>query len=197
MTNSPSWVEQTGGAARGVSVTVVLCALAAFFEGVDLQVAGVAAAGIVPEFKPNPQHLGVFFSASTLGLVCGALVGGRLSDWLGRKRVLVASVAAFGVFSLLAASASTMNELVGARFLTGLGLGGAFPILVALTAESSTAVRRNSNVTIVYSAMPFGGAFVSLLSMLIAPVHWRYLFIVGGVCPAILAPIMAAYLRES
>jgi MFS transporter, AAHS family, 3-hydroxyphenylpropionic acid transporter len=197
MTNPQPRVEQTGGAARGISVTVVLCALAAFFEGVDLQVAGVAAAGIVPEFKPNPQYLGVFFSAGTLGLVCGALVGGRLSDWVGRKRVLVASVATFGAFSLLAASASTMYGLVWARFLTGLGLGGAFPILVALTAESSAAARRNSNVTIVYSAMPFGGAFVSLLSMLIAPVHWRYLFIVGGACPAIVAPIMAFYLRES
>jgi MFS transporter, AAHS family, 3-hydroxyphenylpropionic acid transporter len=197
MTNAPTWVEQDEAAARGATVTVVLCALAAFFEGIDLQAAGVAAAGIVPEFKPEPRHLGVFFSASTAGLVCGALVGGRLSDWLGRKRVLVASVAAFGVFSLLAASASTMSALVWARLLTGVGLGGAFPILVALTSESSTPARRRPNVTIVYSAMPFGGAFVSLLAMLIAPVHWRYLFIVGGLCPVIVTPIMALYLRES
>jgi MFS transporter, AAHS family, 3-hydroxyphenylpropionic acid transporter len=184
-------------APHGAALTVVLCALAALFEGIDLQVAGVAAAGIVPQFKPDPQHLGVFFSSSTLGLVCGALIGGRMSDWIGRKRVLVASVAAFGGFSLMAASASTMSDLVWARLLTGLGLGGAFPILVALTAESSTEARRSSNVTIVYSAMPFGGAIISLLSMLVAPVHWRYLFVVGGLCPVIVAPVMAAYLRES
>jgi MFS transporter, AAHS family, 3-hydroxyphenylpropionic acid transporter len=197
MTNVPLTEQRPETAVDGVAVTVMLCALAAFFEGIDLQAAGVAAAGIIPEFKPDPRHLGVFFSASTLGLVFGALIGGRLCDRIGRKRVLVGSVAVFGLFSLLAASASSMPGLVWARFLTGLGLGGAFPILVALTAESSTAARRSSNVALVYSGMPFGGAFVSLLSFLIAPVHWRALFVVGGICPVIVAPIMAVYLRES
>ena len=182
---------------KTANVTILLCALGAIFEGVDLQVAGVAAAGIIGEFKPDPQHLGIFFSASTLGLCGGALLGGRLSDRIGRKRVLIVSVAVFGVFSLLAASASTFWALTWARVLTGLGLGGAFPIFVALTAESSAPGRRSFNVAIVYSAMPFGGAVVSLLSMLMASAHWRQLFVIGGIAPLIVAPIMAAHLRES
>ncbi len=177
--------------------TILLCALGAVFEGVDVQVAGVAAAGIIAEFRPDPQRLGAFFSASTLGLCAGALLGGRLSDRIGRKRVLVMSVAVFGVFSLLAATASTMSALTWSRLLTGLGLGGAFPIFVALTAESSPSKRRSFNVALVYGAMPFGGAVVSLLSMLIAPSHWRQLFIVGGLCPLVVAPIMAIYMQES
>jgi AAHS family 3-hydroxyphenylpropionic acid transporter len=182
---------------KTANVTILLCALGAIFEGVDLQVAGVAAAGIIGEFKPDPQHLGVFFSASTLGLCGGALLGGRIADRVGRKRVLIVSVAAFGLFSLLAAYASTLWALTGARLLTGLGLGGAFPIFVALTAESSAPDRRSFNVAIVYSAMPFGGAVVSLLSMLMGSAHWRQLFIIGGIAPLIVAPIMAAHLRES
>ncbi len=182
---------------KTATVTILLCALGAIFEGVDLQVAGVAAAGIIAEFKPVPEYLGIFFSASTLGLCGGALLGGRLSDRVGRKRVLITSVAVFGLFSLLAASATTFWALTWARLLTGFGLGGAFPIFVALTAESSAPNRRSSNVALVYSAMPFGGALVSLLSMLTAPAHWRQLFIVGGIAPLIVAPIMAAYLRES
>jgi AAHS family 3-hydroxyphenylpropionic acid transporter len=177
--------------------TVVLCAIGAFFEGVDVQVAGVTAGGIIPELRPDSGHLGAFFSASTLGLVGGALVGGRLADRIGRKRVLVASVAVFGVFSMLTAFAPTMSALTWTRLLTGLGLGGAFPIFVALTAESSAPSRRSSNVALVYSAMPLGGAFVSLLSMLIAPTHWRQLFIVGGVSPLLVAPAMVLYLQES
>lgn len=182
---------------KTATVTILLCALGAIFEGADLQVAGVAAAGIVAEFKPDPRDLGIFFSASTLGLCCGALLGGRLSDWVGRKRVLIVSVAVFGLFSLLAASASTFWGLTWARLLTGLGLGGAFPIFVALTAESSAPDRRSSNVALVYSAMPLGGAVISLLSMLMAPAHWRQLFIVGGIAPLIVAPVMGAYLKES
>lgn len=182
---------------RAASLTILLCALAASFEGVELQVAGVAAAGIIPEFRPDAHQLGVFFSASTAGLCCGALLGGRLSDLIGRKRVLVASVAVFGLFSLWAASAATMPALIWARLLTGLGLGGAFPILVALTAESSAADRRSSNVAMVYAAMPLGGAAVSLLSMLLTPGHWRQLFVAGGVFPLLAVPVMALYLRES
>ena len=182
---------------KTATVTILLCALGAIFEGVDLQVAGVAAPGIVGEFKPDPQQLGIFFSASTLGLCGGALLGGRLSDWMGRKRILIASVAVFGLFSLLSAAAPSFWTLTLARLLTGLGLGGAFPIFVALTAESSFPKRRSFNVAVVYSAMPFGGAVVSLLSMLVGSAHWRQLFMIGGVAPLLVAPIMAAYLRES
>jgi MFS transporter, AAHS family, 3-hydroxyphenylpropionic acid transporter len=189
--NIPDFPHRTAG------LTIFLCALGAVFEGVDLQVAGVAAAGISAEFKPDPRLLGVFFSASTLGLCGGALLGGRLSDRIGRKRVLIASVAVFGLFSLLAATASTMQALTWARLLTGIGLGGAFPIFVALTSESSRRERRSFNVALVYSAMPLGGAIVSLCSMLIAPVHWRQLFVLGGVAPLAVAPLMALYLRES
>ncbi|HXA36601.1 MAG TPA: 3-(3-hydroxy-phenyl)propionate transporter MhpT [Steroidobacteraceae bacterium] len=188
---------QTALDGRAAMLTVFLCALGAIFEGVDLQVAGVAAAGIIPEFRPDSRLLGAFFSASTLGLVGGALLGGRMADRIGRKRVLITSVAVFGFFSMLTAYAPTMYALTWARLLTGLGLGGAFPIFVALTAESSAPSRRSSNVAIVYSAMPLGGALVSLLSMLIAPIHWRQLFIVGGVSPLLVVPVMARYLRES
>jgi MFS family permease len=112
--------------------TIILCALAALCEGVDLQAAGVAASGIAPEFKPTPGQLGTFFSASTFGLLFGALVGGRLADSVGRKAVLVASIGLFGICSLLTALAWNMPSLAWARLLTGLGLGGALPNLIAL-----------------------------------------------------------------
>jgi hypothetical protein len=45
--------------------TIIRCLVSAFCEGIDLQAAVVAAGGIVPEFKPTPEQLGTFFSAST------------------------------------------------------------------------------------------------------------------------------------
>ena len=177
--------------------TIVCCLLAAFCEGIDLQAAGVAAGGIGPEFKPNPDQLGTFFSASTFGLFIGALAGGRLADSIGRKHVLVASIAIFGVASLLTPLAWDMRSLCGARLLTGLGLGGALPNLIALVNECSAAGRRSANVALMYSGAPFGGAVASLISMSIAPSHWRWIFIAGGVAPLIIAPIMLLKLRES
>lgn len=179
------------------TTTIVCCLLAVFCEGIDLQAAGVAAGGIIPEFKPSPEQIGTFFSASTFGLFLGALIGGRLSDSIGRKRVVVTSIALFGLFSLLTPLAWDMQTLSWARFFTGLGLGGALPNLIALVNESSAPNRRNANVTLAYSGAPFGGALASLISMSLQSSHWRWIFVAGGVAPLLLAPVMLAMLRES
>jgi MFS transporter, AAHS family, 3-hydroxyphenylpropionic acid transporter len=182
---------------RALRTTIIFCLLTALCEGIDLQAAGVAAAGISAQFKPLPDQLGTFFSASTFGLFFGALCGGRLADGIGRKRVLVGSIAVFGLFSLLTPVAWDMASLAWARLLTGLGLGGALPNLIALVSESSRDNRHSANVATVYSATPFGGAVASLISMLLAASQWRWIFIVGGVIPLLLAPVMALWLEES
>jgi AAHS family 3-hydroxyphenylpropionic acid transporter len=105
----------------GRSVTILFCVLAALCEGIDLQAAGVAAAGIGAELKPSPDQFGTFFSASTFGLFFGALIGGRLADSIGRKKVMVASIGLFGLFSLLTSFASDIQSLIWARALTGQG----------------------------------------------------------------------------
>ena len=179
------------------SVTILFCVLVALCEGIDLQAAGVAAAGIGAEFRPTPDQFGTFFSASTFGLFLGALIGGRLADSIGRKKVLVASIGIFGLFSLLTSVSSSIATLSWARALTGLGLGGALPMMLALVTESSAEKHQSASVAMVYAAMPLGGAAASLLIMLIATSHWRTIFFVGGVFPLLLAPVMAVALPES
>lgn len=181
----------------GRSFTLLFCFLAALCEGIDLQAAGVAAAGIGAEFKPTPDQFGTFFSASTFGLLFGALIGGRLADSIGRKKVLVASIGLFGLFSLLTSYATGIQSLTWARALTGLGLGGGLPMLLAMVTENSTAKQQTASVASVYAAMPLGGAGASLLIMLIANSQWRVIFVVGGVIPLLLAPLMLFGLPES
>ena len=177
--------------------TMVLCFLTAICEGIDLQAAGVAASGIAAEFAPDARQLGFFFSASTAGLLVGALIGGRVSDAIGRKTVLVVSIVVFGSFSLLTPLSGDVRTLVAARFATGLGLGGAFPNLIALVSESSRQDRRSANVTLAYAGAPFGGAVASLISLIATQEHWRWVFIAGGVAPLAIAPVMAFALAES
>ncbi len=181
----------------GTHISILLCIAAALCEGIDLQSAGVAAAGIIPEYAPSPQQLGSFFSASTMGLFIGALLGGWWSDFVGRKQVLIASIAVFGLFSLLSALAWDMSSLTWARFLTGLGLGGALPNLLALVSESSAENRRSANVAMVYAGTPLGGALISLVAYLNGSGQWRAIFVIGGVVPLLLVPLMMRYLKES
>lgn len=81
-------------------------------EGLDLQAAGIAAGGIAQAFALDKMQMGWIFSAGILGLLPGALVGGMLADRYGRKRILIGSVALFGLFSLATA--------IAWDFLTGL-----------------------------------------------------------------------------
>ncbi|HET9331035.1 MAG TPA: MFS transporter [Steroidobacteraceae bacterium] len=197
MNSAPAAAASGHAATLHATALIAGCIGAALCEGFDLQAAGVAAGGIAAEFRPTPGQLGTFFSASTLGLCAGAVLGGRLSDSFGRKRTLIASIVLFGLFSLLTAACRDIHTLFWARLLTGAGLGGAFPNLLALVMESSSERRRHANVALAYSGMPFGGAVASLISMLSASAHWRVIFIVGGAAPLLLAPLLQRLLHES
>jgi MFS transporter, AAHS family, 3-hydroxyphenylpropionic acid transporter len=183
-----------GRISRSLAVTVSLCLLGAICEGFDVQAAGVAAAGLSAELHPAPGTLGLFFAASGAGLMIGALIGGRLSDYFGRKAVLVASIGAFGCFSLVTSVMPDIPLLTGARFLTGLGLGGAMPNLIALAADSSELRVRNASIAAAYAGMPLGAAAASLIVFAVPLESWRVVFRVGGVAPLIIATLMLLYL---
>ncbi|HEY6619634.1 MAG TPA: MFS transporter [Steroidobacteraceae bacterium] len=177
--------------------TILFCFLASLCEGFDIQAVGVCASGISSEFAPSSRLLGFVFSASTLGLLIGALLGGSLADSLGRKTVLIVCIASFGIVSLLTAAVPDMTGLGYARFATGLGLGGALPSIMALGAEAGEEASRRSAVAILYSGAPVGAALASVISLSITSTHWRWIFIVGGIMPLILAPLIAAFMDES
>jgi AAHS family 3-hydroxyphenylpropionic acid transporter len=181
-------------AGRAAGLIVSLCLAAALCEGFDIQIAGVSAPGIGREFHPNPAALGWFFSAANIGLLFGAVIGGRLSDRIGRKPVLIASLVLFGLFSLSASLAPDMRALTGIRFLTGLGLGGCMPNLIATAAGARGGTPRGGDIGISYIGMPLGGSIASLIAVVLPAEHWRQLFIVGGLAPFVAAAAMALFL---
>ena len=164
-------------------LVIVFCLLAALCEGFDVQAPGVASVGLRQEFASSAGWLGVLFSASNVGLLIGAIVGGRLADRFGRKAVLAASLGTFGVFSLLTALGDSMPALSALRFLTGLGLGGAMPNVIALAAESSSGNSRNTRIAVSYLGFPVGSVISSLVMLALGPDRWRLVFVVGGLVP--------------
>ena len=177
--------------------TFVLCVLAALAEGYDLQSAGVAAPRFAPLFHLDPAHLTWVFGGNTFGLFVGAIAGGRLADQFGRRGVLIASLAAFGAFSIATAFAPDASLLIAMRFLTGLGLGGALPNIIALTAEAGQDAHAARRVTLVSSGMPFGGAVAGLVMATWPGIGWQAIFWIGGLLPLVLAVVMIKALPES
>ena len=157
-----------------LTLTVGLCFLVALMEGLDLQAAGIAAVGIAHAFALDKMQMGWIFSAGILGLLPGALVGGMLADRYGRKRILIASVALFGLFSL-----------------------AALPNLIALTSEAAGPRFRGTAVSLMYCGVPIGAALAAALGFSGLASAWQTVFWVGGVIPLLLVPLLMRWLPES
>jgi AAHS family 3-hydroxyphenylpropionic acid transporter len=183
--------------ARSTAMILSLCFAAALCEGFDVQIAGVSAAGISREFHPGPGALGWFFSAANIGLMFGAIVGGRLSDRIGRKPVLVVSLAVFGLFALATTLAPDMRVLTLMRLLTGLGLGGCMPVLFATAAGARGGSPRGGDIATSYIGFPLGGSIASLLAVVLPVDHWRQLFIAGGLAPLAVAAAVAVLITRA
>ena len=191
-------MEQTETIQRkNVVMTILICFLIALIEGIDLQSAGVAAAGVREAFSLDKSALGLFFSAAILGLLPGGVIGGRLGDRMGRKKVLIVSVALFGIFSIMTALVSSYSGLLFVRFMTGVGLGAALPNLVALASESVSDKARGRAISLMYCGMPIGGVVISLIASTSLIENWKTIFYVGGVLPLLVIPLMMVFLPES
>ena len=190
--------ETTAPARSGGALTIGLCLVVALLEGLDLQSTGVAAPRMAGEFHLAVAQLGWAFGIGALGLLPGAAIGGRLADRIGRKRVLMSSVALFGLFSIATTQVWDLQSLLIVRFLTGLGLGAAMPNLIALCAEAAPPERRGVAVGAMYCGMPFGAALAAVIGI-VSPgdALWRHIFYVGGLGPLLTLPLLARYLKES
>src|SRR6202166_3765868 len=177
---------------------LLACAAVLFLDGFDTQAIGYVAPDLARDWGLARGALGPVFSAGLFGLMIGALIFGPVADRIGRKKIIVFSTAAFGIGTLATVFAQDISSLLMIRFLTGLGLGGALPNAVALTSEFSPHRRRATMVMAMFVGFSIGAALGGLLAAALIPQFgWRSVFVVGGVAPLVLVPILALRLPES
>ncbi|MBL4588594.1 MAG: MFS transporter [Alphaproteobacteria bacterium] len=177
---------------------IVICFFIAMLDGFDTQSVAFIAPVLKSAWAIPPEELGVLFGASLLGTMFGALGLGGLADRVGRKVIIIVSIVLFGIMSLLCATAGSVEELMIYRFLTGIGLGGVIPNLVALTSEYAPAKVRTTSVTIMFCGFPLGAILGGIASTQIIVVYgWESVFVVGGLLPLMILPVIFLWLPES
>ncbi|HZP32314.1 MAG TPA: MFS transporter [Candidatus Acidoferrales bacterium] len=178
--------------------TITLCGLILLLDGFDTQCIGFLAPGISESLSIPLKAFGPVFSAALIGLMIAAMVMGPVADRWGRKWPVVLSAATFAIFALLTARAASLEQLIVLRFLTGLGLGGAMPNVVALTSEYSPKRLQAVFVGMLFVGMPLGALVGGLVSSVMIPLWgWRSVFYLGGVAPLAIAVILIKALPES
>lgn len=134
----------------------VLCFGVVLLDGFDTASIGYVAPSLLTEWNLARSALAPVLSAALFGLAAGALAAGPVADWLGRKIVLTGSVLIIAVACIGSACAGSLQQLVGWRFVTGLGLGAAMPNAVTLMVEYCPIARRSMLTNAMFCGFPAG-----------------------------------------
>ncbi len=176
---------------------IAVAAAGFFFDSFDIVIVGFALPLIKTEFGLDPKQMGLIGSAALAGMGLGSWFWGWVADKWGRRFVFAATVLMFSLFTGIAGLSMSLGFIVGARFLTGLGLGGMVPIDQALVAEFAPARSRGRFTAVLPLCWPIGFFAAAAAARLIVPYFgWRWLFALG-VLPAILVFFIRRGVPES
>jgi EmrB/QacA subfamily drug resistance transporter len=127
--------DEAPPAARAVWIGFAVVLAAAVMDLLDATVAQTAAPAIRLELGGSYTTIEWVTAAYTLAMATGLLLGGRLGDLLGRRRVLLGGMAAFTFVSVLCAAAPSPDALIAGRALQGLAAAIMIPQCFGLIRE--------------------------------------------------------------
>ncbi|MDE2006778.1 MAG: MFS transporter [Rhodospirillales bacterium] len=193
-----SLAGRAGATVRAPVLVAWLCGLVLALEGYDFASVAFAAPSLIDAWHVKPVVFTGVFTAGNIGLLFGAVIAGPIGDRIGRKPVLIACVAVFGLFSLLSAFAGGPQSLLWLRFATGLGLGGGVPLAIALATDHAPAERQGRLVILMSSGVSIGNTIGGLAaSQIVRFLGWPWIFALGGILPLIVMLALIAWLPES
>ncbi|WP_298343611.1 MFS transporter [Ferrimicrobium sp.] len=169
--------------------TTILIALGAgwLFDSFEVQMFSNAIGPLGTYFHATVFEQDAVLAVWLGGILFGALLGGRLADRFGRRRLFLWTLLWYAGFTVLTGLSPDLTAVYGLRFLAALGVGAEYAIVNAAIAEFIPARVRGKANAIVMNFWPAGAIAAGLLAFLVldtfaiaAATSWRYLFIFGG-----------------
>ncbi|MER7891662.1 MFS transporter [Micromonospora sp. NPDC094482] len=181
---------------RAWGVLFVLCG-AIFLEGIDVAMLNVALPAIREDLGLSTGTLSGVVSAYVLGYGGFMLLGGRVADLLGRRRMFLFWLAVFLVFSGLGGLATEGWMLLVARFVTGVAAAFMTPAGLALVTSNFPEGPQRTKALGVYAATAAGGFSLGLVAGgLLVAVGWRWVFFAPVILSAVILLAAIPLLKE-
>lgn len=177
-----------------ITLTFLLSAL----DGYDVLAVTFAAPAISAAWGIGRGALGVVLSAGLGGMALGAFVLAPLADVIGRRALLLVSLALMCAGMLLCAYATSIGTLACWRVVAGLGIGACVAVINPVAAEFANRRRRPLTVSVMAVGYPAGGVVGGLLAAsLLHLSDWRAVFLAGAAAALLLLPAVWLFLPES
>jgi MFS transporter, DHA2 family, multidrug resistance protein len=166
--------------------------------GLDATVLSVALPTLAGSLHASATDLQWFVSSYTLALAVGLLPGGLLGDRFGRKKVMMITLAVFGLSSLACALSTSPGEFIAARTVLGLSAGFMIPLVLSIITVMFADEERTRAVGIWaaanFLALPIGPI---LGGWLLSNYWWGWVFLMNLPVVLIGLAAMAALVPES
>ncbi len=181
-------------AAGPIHLRIVALAFAAWiFDFYDLVLYSFLLVPVARELHLTTSQSSLALGMSLLMTAIGGVTFGFLGDRFGRKPMIAATVAIYGVGTLLCGFSRNLTQLIVFRSITGLGMGGGWAPGQSLVAECVPAERRARYAGYVQTGAPLGVLLAAAAGGYVAPaLGWRLTFMLSGV-PALF--VLAAVLK--
>lgn len=159
----------------------------------DINLAGGVLGALVKSGWSDLDHNAMFISSTFAGMMLRAWLAGLLGDRYGRRFTYQFNLLLFGLASLAAAAAPTIDWLIAARFVTGLGLGAEVVVGYATFSEFLPPHSRGRWAGVL-GAIGSSALFISsVVGLIVIPtLGWRWMFVPVGV-----GALIVWYLRKS
>ncbi len=179
-------------------LVVGLCLFLNMLDGFDITAMAIVASSVATDLSLTPDLLGLIFSFALAGMMVGAMFLAPVSDIIGRRPMIVFSVALVGGSILLTANATSLVEFFVLRFISGMGAGAMLACQATLAAEYSPSKYRTLSVAAVTSGYPMGAMMTSVFAGVIMPEYgWRGMFWFGGAVTLAMALVAWLLIPES
>lgn len=169
-----------------------------FLDGYVLSLIGVALTQIVPHFNLTTAWSAAIGASVLLGIFVGTILGGYLTDVIGRKKMFVVDIVAIALLSILSVVASTPAQLVAARFFIGVFVGADYPIATSLIAEFTPKKHRAISMGMVSAAWYLGATVAAFVGYALYGVEGGWKLMLGSaVIPCVILLIGRHDIPES